>query len=84
MTLSDEILRTIKYALDKYTVNYDRTYKSVIKSITPKGSYIILDDSGCERTVKCSIPNVDLKVGKSVWVKVPCGNLNQIHICGVV
>lgn len=83
MTLSDEILRTIKYALDKYTVNCDRTYKSVVKSITPKG-YVILDDSGCERTVKCVIPNADLKIGKGVWVKVPCGNLNQIHICGIV
>lgn len=82
MTIADEILKSIQYALDKYTVKCDRTYKSVVKEITPKG-YIILDNTGCERTVSCSIPDVGLTVGKGVWIKVPCGNLNQIHICGV-
>ncbi len=38
--LSDEILKTIKYALDRKAVNCDRTYKSVVKEITKKG-YII-------------------------------------------
>ena len=61
----------------------DRTYRSVIKAITPKG-YVILDDSGAERTVKCCIPGIELKVGQNVWVKEPEGNLNWIHICGVV
>lgn len=78
------LVKNIVKAIKNNNVNCDRTYKSVVKSITPKGLYVILDDSGCERAVKCSIPNADLKVGKSVWVKVPCGKLNQIHICGVV
>ena len=80
--LSDEILKTIKYALDKKTANCDRTYKSVIKSISKKG-YVILDSTGSERTVQCCIPGVELNTGQSVWVKEPMGKLNDIHICGV-
>ena len=40
--IADEILKTIKYAVDKKAVNCDRTYQSIIKEITPKG-YVILD-----------------------------------------
>ena len=60
-------------------LKFDRTYRSIIKAVTPKG-YVILDDSGSERTVKCCIPGVELKVGQNVWVKVPMGDLNGIHI----
>jgi len=42
-----------------------------------------MDDGGVERKVKCSIPNAALKVGQYVWVKVPCGRLEDMHICGV-
>lgn len=81
--LSDEILKTIKYAIDRKAVNCDRTYKSVIKNITPKG-YVILDNTGSERTVHCCIPMIELKPGQGVWVKEPMGDLKGIHICGVV
>ena len=82
-SISDEILKAIQYAIDKHTINCDRTYKSVIKTIKPKG-YVILDDAGSERTVKCCIPNLELKVGQSVWVKEPMGRLSELHIVGVV
>lgn len=81
--LSDEILKTIKYALDRKETNCDRTYKSVIKSINKKG-YVILDETGSERTVQCCIPNIELRVGQYVWVRIPMGRLNDLHICGVV
>ena len=80
--LSDEILKTIKYALDRKAVNCDRTYKSVIKSINRKG-YVILDETGSERTVQCCIPNVELRGGQYVWIKEPMGKLKDLHICGV-
>ena len=80
--IADEILKTIKYALDRKTVNCDRTYKTVIKQVTPKG-YVILDETGSERTVQCCIPNIELRPMQSVWVKIPMGRLNDIHICGV-
>lgn len=81
--LSDEILKTIKYAIDRKKVNCDRTYKSVVKSITTKG-YVVLDDAGSERTVQCCMPDVKLKTGQYVWVKEPMGDLKGLHICGVV
>ena len=81
--LADEILKTIKYALDRKETNCDRTYRSVIKSINKKG-YVILDTTGSERTVQCCIPGIELRAGQSVWVKEPMGKLNDLHICGVI
>ena len=81
--ISDEILKAIRYAVDRKAINCDVTYKSRIKAVNNKG-YVILDRSGSERTVKCCIPNLDLKVGQSVWLKEPMGKLSDIHICGVV
>ena len=61
----------------------DRTYQSVIKRITPKG-YVVLDETGSERTVGCCIPGMELRVMQKVWVKEPMGDLKGLHICGVV
>ena len=85
MDVNEEIYESIQYMVDKSmrTHKADRTYRSAIKAITNKG-YVILDDSGAERTVKCCIPGVELKVGQNVWVKVPEGDLKGLHICGVV
>ena len=80
--VSDEILRTIKYALDRKKIRCDRTYQTIIVDIVKKG-YVILDECGCERTVQCSIPGLELRVFQSVWVKEPRVNLNELHICGV-
>lgn len=60
----------------------DHTFESVIKHITKKG-YVILDETGSERTVQCCIPGVTLKTGDRVLVKIPNGNLKQIHIAGI-
>ena len=80
--IADEILKTIKYAIDRKAVNCDITYESIIKEITPKG-YVVLDRAGSERTVQCCIPGITLRIGQSIWVKEPMGKLNEIHICGV-
>lgn len=82
-SVADEILKAIKYAIERTTVNCDRTYKSVIKKIDKKG-YVILDRTGSERIVKCCIPNIELRPGQSVLVKEPMGDLKGLHICGVV
>lgn len=85
MSISDEILKSIQIMIDKELGNYksDHTFKSAIKSVTPKG-YTIIDESGTDRIVKCAVPGVKLKVGMIVWVKIPCGNINEMHICGVI
>ena len=81
--IADELLKTIKYAIDKKTINCDRTYRTVIKRIEKNG-YVITDETGQERTVPCGIPNVELRPMQSVYVKMPCGNLKELHICNVV
>lgn len=81
--IADEILKTIKYAVDRKAINCDRTYQSVIQDITQDG-YVIIDNAGSRRTVKCCIPGLELKMFQRVWVKEPMGRLNGLHICGVV
>ena len=85
LDLGKEILKSIQIKVDRKLSNYkaDRTYKSVIKAVNKKG-YVILDESGGQRTVKCRIPNLELMVGQSVLVTVPMGKLSDLHIVGVV
>lgn len=86
MSIKEEILQSIGLLIDKKLETYkaDRTFVSVIKQVNSNGTYIINDQSGTNRTVKCSIPNITLTNGQAVYVKIPCGNLKRIHICGVV
>ena len=86
MSFKQELLKAIQIMIDEAVGNYkaDRTFTSVIKQKNSNGTYVVLDESGGERKVKCCIPNVNLNVGQRVWVKIPLGNLQQIHICGVV
>ncbi len=84
MNFKEEILKSIQSMIDKSIGDYkaDRTFKTAIKKVTPKG-YIILDEFGSERVVKCCIPNVSLNTGQMVWVKIPMGQIKNIHITGV-
>lgn len=77
------LVKEIVKAVRGNVVNCDRTFKTVIKQTTNKG-YVILDESGTERVVKCCIPNVSLKAGQMVWVKIPCGKIKDMHVVGVV
>lgn len=85
MDFKKEIFRSIQTTIDRKLNNYkaDRTYKSVIREITAKG-YVILDETGNERTVKCAIPGLVLHTGQYVWVKEPLADIRNIHICGIL
>lgn len=84
MDLGDELLKTIQIMINRKLKNYkaDRTYKTIIKKVTPKG-YVVIDETGSERTVQCCIPGVELRPMQKVWVKEPMGRLKDMHICGV-
>lgn len=77
------LVKEIAKAIRENTVNCDRTFKTVIKQVTTKG-YVILDESGSERTVGCCIPNITLYAGQMVWVKIPMGDVKGMYICNVV
>lgn len=85
MDLGNELLKAIQIMINRKFRNYkaDRTYESVIKEITPKG-YVVVDNTGSERTVSCCIPGLELRKMQRVWVREPMGNLKKLHICGVV
>lgn len=85
MNFKDEILKSIQTMVDQSIANYkaDRTYQSVIQRITKKG-YVVLDETGNERTVQCCIPGLELREMQRVWVKEPMGEIRKMHIVGVV
>ena len=70
-------------ALDSLKAKADRTIPAIIKSVNSNNTYTILDDSGQERNVKCSIPGLELKVGMNVWVTVPMGKVGMMFVSGV-
>ncbi len=77
--LAKEFVNLIKTHEHKY----DRTFASAVKNINKDSTYTIMDDGGVERKLECAIPNITLKVGPYVWVKIPSGRLEDMHICGV-
>lgn len=85
MGLGDELIKTIQIMINRKLNNFkaDRTYQSVVKRVVKKG-YVILDETGNERIVKCCIPGVELRAGQAVYVKEPMGKLKELHICGVL
>ena len=77
------LVKEITSLIKTHEHKYDRTFSSVVKTINKDSTYTVMDNGGVERKLKCSIPNVVLKIGQYVWVKVPCGRLEDMHICGV-
>lgn len=85
MNFKEEIFKSIQGMVDRAVANckVDRTYESIIKGITSKG-YVVLDNTGSERTVQCCIPGLELRIGQRIWLREPMANLKKLHICGVV
>lgn len=85
MDFKREIFRAIQIMIDEKIGNFkaDKTFPSVIKQKNADGTYIVLDDSGGERKVKCCIPNVSLAVGQRVYVTIPSSDLKNIFIAGI-
>lgn len=60
---------------------YDSTFKSTVWKINTDNTYSI-NYKGQLYNVRSAI-DTDLKVGQSVWVKIPTGLLREMHICGI-
>ena len=59
----------------------DKTFPSVVYGTNEDGTYTIVKDKQ-KYNVRCAIP-VILSLGTHVWVKIPCGCLHEMHICGL-
>ncbi len=78
-TIANEVLKAIRK--EKKKEECDKTFPSVVYGINDDGTYIIIKEKQ-KYKVKCAIP-VSLSLGAHVWVKIPCGQLHNMHICGL-
>lgn len=76
--LTNGIAEALKRQIEH--LNYDKTFQSVVLEADSDGSYTILY-VGQKYTVKNTMP-FDVRPGQSVWVKIPGGDMNLMHICG--
>ena len=83
MDFKTEILNSIEIILNKVEQKSDRTFASVIKEVHTDNTYTILGQDGSERKLYSSVPSLPLNAGTKVWVKLPSGSLDNMHICGI-
>ena len=84
MNQNSNFLKSIEILIDKKLSKYctDKTFPSVVYSVNSDGTYTIVK-AGQKYNVKCSIPGLLLELGSNVWVKIPSGRIQDMHICGV-
>lgn len=61
---------------------YDKTIPSTVYGVNGDGTYTIIK-ANQEYHVPCALPAADICIGTNVWVKIPCGRMNEMHICGI-
>ena len=85
MDLGKEIIKSIQIMLDRKISNYktDKTFSSTVDKVNANDTYVILGEDGSQRTVYSSIPSFKPEAFTKVWVKMPYGSLNNMHICGI-
>ena len=78
-TITNEVLKAVEKMIKK--LRFDKTFPTVVYGINDDGTYVIIR-ANQKYNVKCAII-ADLKIGSHVWVKIPCGRLHEMHICGL-
>ena len=78
-TIVNEVVKAIEKKNTK--LYYDKTFPSVVYGVNGDGTYTIIKDKQ-KYKVKCAI-GATLSLGAHVWVKIPCGRLHDMHICGL-
>lgn len=84
MSQNNNFLKSIEILVDKKLSKYcaDKTFPSVVYDINSDGTYAIVK-AGQKYNVKCCIPSLPISLGSNVWVKVPSGRMQDMHICGL-
>lgn len=82
-TMTTRIIQAIIEIVDKKIrhLSYDKTFPSVVYEKDDKGKHKIAYE-GRLRSVSNALP-IEIDIGTLVWVKIPNGNLKNMHICGV-
>lgn len=81
MNINNEILKTIQYGIDRSVrgMKTDVTFPSVVYEVNENGTYTIRKDGQ-----DYHVPNASgcaVAPGQQVWVKIPMGKLERMHIC---
>lgn len=79
----NSIIKIINTILEEQLkkLKYDKTFKSTIWDKNDDGTYQISYMNQPYNVYNAL--GTDLKLGQSVWVKIPCGIFREMHICGV-
>lgn len=83
MNINSEILKTIQYGISQSLRNLrtDVTFPTVVYEVNDNGTYTIRKDGQDYRIPNAT--NSDIALGQRVWVKIPMGKLERMHICGI-
>ena len=83
--INENIIKAIDLLIEKRLkkVNYDTTFVSMVCEVHDNGTYTIIKDNQ-RYAIRCAIPNLIIKTGMQVWVKIPCNQLKDMHICGII
>lgn len=81
--ITESITKSVNTIIDGRLKNlkYDLTFKTVINQKNDDGTYEIIY-RGQPYCVYSSIPQ-SCQSGQPVWVKIPNGSFNDMHICGI-
>ena len=81
--IGNSILNSINTLLEERLkkLKYDRTFRSTVWGKNDDGTYQISYQNQLYNV--CNALGTDLKLGQSVWVKIPGGIFRNMHICGV-
>lgn len=80
---SDSFIKIVNTIIEQRTKNlkFDKTFKCTVWAVNSDGTYKI-NYLGQQYDVHNAL-GTELKQGQSVWVKIPCGIMRNMHICGV-
>ena len=78
--LANKMISVVDKKISK--LYFDKTFPSVVYGVNSDGTYTIVK-ANQKYNVKCAIPGLSLGLGSNVWVKIPSGRMQDMHICGV-
>lgn len=80
--LCKQILQAIKTKNE--IAGYDKTFRSVVTAINGSNLYTIIDTGKEIANIPAYVGSTKIRVGASVYVKIPSGNRSNMYICNVI
>lgn len=80
----DVLISKVMSAIDSRIrdLKYDKTFKATIWKINSNGTYSVNYKGQLYDVINAT--GMTLALGQTVWVKIPCGILRNMHICNAI